>query len=62
MSFFTLDVIKGNTVGAIGKFTSTVSWSKTAIFREVYGNIKMPPRHWAPQEFIPHINIFKKDI
>ena len=47
---------------AIGKFTSAVLWSKTAIFREVYRHIKMPPCHWAPWSFIPHIRTFKRGI
>ena len=57
-------VIFGNyirhTVVAIGKFTSAVLWSKTVIFREVYCNVKMPPRHWTPQPFIPHISTFER--
>ena len=51
-----------HTVVAIAKFTSAVLWRKTAIFREVYCNIKVPPSYWALQVFIPHISIFKRGI
>ena len=50
------------TVVAIGKFTSAVLWSKTAIFREVYWNIKMPSCLWAPWALILHISTFKRSI
>ena len=50
------------TVVAIGKFTSAVLWSKCAIFREVYHNMKIPARCWAPRAFIPHISTFKRGI
>ena len=50
--FFTAAVVD------IGDFTSAVLWSKSAIFREVYCNIKMPPCHWAPQAFLSNISSF----
>ena len=49
-----------DTVVAIGKFTRAVLWSKTVIFRIVYCNVKMPPSHWDPQAFIPHISTLAK--
>ena len=54
--------MSGTTVVAIGKLTSAVSWSKSTIFREVYYSMKMPPCHWAPQAFIPHISTFKRGV
>ena len=50
------------TVVAIRKLTSAVLWSKSSIFRGIYCSMKMPPCHWAPQAFIPHISTFKRGI
>ena len=48
------------TVVTIGKFTGAVLWSKTAIFREVYHNMKMPACCWVSRTFIPCISTFKR--
>ena len=50
------------TVAAIGKSTSAVLWSKGTIFREMYCSMKMPPCHWAPQAFMPHISTFERGV
>ena len=57
-----LDVCLKYTVVAIGKFTSPVLWSKSAIFREVYHYIKMHAWCWATWIFIPNISSFKRGI
>ena len=54
--------ILGHTVVAIGKFTSTVLWSKIANFRWIQHNIKMQLHHWELQAFIPHNSTFKWGI
>ena len=59
---FTHFAVWVDTVVAVGKFTSAVLWSKTVIFKEVYCNIKMPPHHWTPQQFIPHISTFERGV
>ena len=42
--------------------TGAVSWSKAAIFREVYRNIEMSLFQWGPWAFMPHTSTFRRGI